>query len=313
MPAVAPHYFLNVPQLLERMRRGVNDQVAQKGGFGQRIYSRARAARARQKDNKPQSADAFWLWLANTVVFPTIRKKIVGKNLKALICGSAPLTPETQDYFSMLGIPVLQVYGLTETTGICTMDDPNHVVCGRVGPAIPGIEMRLGENDEIVVRGPNVFPGYWSRPQQTAEVLRDGWFQSGDQGEMDASGNWRIIGRIKNLIVLGSGHKITPETIEDEIAHHLPGAQQVVVAGNGRGYLSVIVTGNVTDQQVQAALDAVNPQLPHYKQVRAFCLRPEPFSIENGMLTANGKLKRDLISERMKNEIEDMYRVKQAV
>jgi long-chain acyl-CoA synthetase len=87
----------------------------------------------------------------------------------------------------------------------------------------------------------------------------------------------------------------------------------VVVAGNGRGYLSVIVTGNVTDQQVQAALDGVNPQLPHYKQVRAFCLRPEPFSIENGMLTANGKLKRDLISERMKNEIEDMYRVKQAV
>ena len=96
---------------------------------------------------------------------------MVGENLKALICGSAPLTPETQDYFSMLGIPVLQVYGLTETTGICTMDDPNHVAPGRVGPAIPGIEMRLGDNEEIVVRGPNVFPGYWNRPQQTAEVL----------------------------------------------------------------------------------------------------------------------------------------------
>ena len=313
MPTIAPHYFLNVPQLLERMRRGVDDQIAKKGGFGQAIYSRARAARLRQKDNKPQSGDAVWMWLANTVVFPTIRKKIVGENLRALICGSAPLTPETQDYFSMLGIPVLQVYGLTETTGICTMDDPNDVACGRVGPAIPGIEMRLGENDEIVVRGPNVFRGYWNRPQQTAEVLRDGWFRSGDQGEMNAAGNWRIVGRIKNLIVLGSGHKITPETIEDEIAHHLPGAQQVVVVGNGRGYLSVIVTGSVTDKQVQAALDAVNPQLPHYKHVRAFCLRPEPFSIENGMLTANGKLKRDLISVRMKNEIEDMYRVKQAV
>lgn len=313
MPTVAPHYFLNVPQLLERMRRAVDEQVAQKGGAADAIYSRAKAAWLRRKEEDARTGDPVWLWLANTVVFPAIRKKMVGENLKALICGSAPLTPETQNYFNMLGISVLQVYGLTETTGICTMDDPNHVAPGRVGPAIPGIEMRLSDNDEIIVRGPNVFPGYWNRPQQTADVLRDGWFHTGDQGEMDASGNWRIVGRIKNLIVLGSGHKISPETIEEEIARHLPAAQQVVVVGNGRGYLSAIVTGNVTAEQAQAALDAVNPQLPHYKQVRAFCLRSDPFSIENGMLTANGKLKRDVISARMKSQIEEMYRVKQAV
>jgi long-chain acyl-CoA synthetase len=307
MPAVAPHYCLNVPQLLERMRRGVDEQVAQKGGIAQTIYSRAKTAWTR-KGTRPQSGDGIWLWLADSLVFPTIRKKMVGENLKALICGSAPLTPETQEYFRMLGIPVLQVYGLTETTGICTMDDPANPVPGRVGPAIPGIEMRLGENDEIVVRGPNIFPGYWKRPQQTAEVLRDGWLHTGDQGEQDASGNWRIVGRIKNLIVLGSGHKIAPETIEDEIARLLPGVQQVVVVGDGRGYLSAIVTGTVTADQLQAALDAVNPDLPHYKQVRAFFLRPEPFSIENGMLTANGKLKRDLIAACMKNEIDSMYR-----
>ena len=313
MPATAPHYFLNVPQLLERMRRGVDDQIEKKGGLARAVYSRAKAAWTRRKEKRPQTGDSIWLWLANTVAFPAIRNKMVGENLKALICGSAPLTPETQDYFSMLGIAVLQVYGLTETTGICTMDDPDNVAPGRVGPAIPGIEMRLGENEEIVVRGPNVFPGYWNRPQQTAEVLRDGWFHTGDQGEMDAAGNWRIVGRIKNLIVLGSGHKIAPETIEEEIARHLPGAQQVVIVGNGRGYLSAIITGSVTAEQAQSALDAVNPQLPHYKQVRTFCLRPEPFSIDNGMLTANGKLKRDLISARMKREIEDMYQVKQAV
>jgi long-chain acyl-CoA synthetase len=313
MPATAPDYFLNVPQLLERMRRGVDEQIAQKGGVAHAIYSRAKAAWLRKKEQKSQLGDAVWLGIATSVVFPAIRKKMVGGNLKALICGSAPLIPETQDYFAMLGIAVLQVYGLTETTGICTMDDPNHVAPGRVGPAIPGIEMRLSDSDEIIVRGPNVFPGYWNRPQQTAEVLRDGWFRTGDQGEMDGSGNWRIVGRIKNLIVLGSGHKIAPETIEEEIARNLPGAQQVVVVGNGRGYLSAIVTGNVSGEQVQAALHAVNPDLPHYKQVRAFHLRQEPFSIDNGMLTANGKLKRDLISARMKNEIEDMYRVKQAV
>jgi long-chain acyl-CoA synthetase len=308
LPSVAPDYFLNVPQLLERMRRGIDEQLEKTGGIGLAIYSRAKSAWVREQEKRPTFGDGMWLWLANALVFPKIRAKMAGPNLKALICGSAPLSPETQLYFQMLGIPVLQVYGLTETTAICTMDDPQHVEPGRVGPAIPGIEMRLGENEEMIVRGPNVFPGYWNRPQQTAEVLRDGWFHTGDQGEMDASGNWRIVGRIKNLIVLGSGHKISPEAIEDEITRALPGAQQVVVIGNGRGYLSVIVTGTVTRQQVQAALDAVNPELPHYKQVRAFCLRPEPFSIDDGTLTVNGKLKRDLIASRMNREIEEIYR-----
>jgi long-chain acyl-CoA synthetase len=313
MRVVAPDYFLNVPQLLERMRRAVDEQLWQTGGIAQAIYSRAKAAWARKHEKRTQAGDALWLTLANGLIFPAIRKKMIGKNLKALICGSAPLTSETQLYFMMLGIRVLQVYGLTETTAICTMDDPNRVEIGRVGPAIPGMEMKLAENDEIVVRGPNVFSHYWNRPEQTAEALRDGWFHTGDQGEVNAAGNWRIAGRIKNLIVLGSGHKISPEPIESAIAKLLPEAQQVVVVGNGRGYLSAIVTGGVTAEKVQTALDAVNPELPHYKQVRAFVLRAEPFSIENGGLTVNGKLKRDVISNLMKSEIEDMYRVRQAV
>jgi long-chain acyl-CoA synthetase len=313
MRAVAPDYFLNVPQLLERMRRAVDEQLWQTGGVAQTIYSRAKAAWARRQEGQAKAGDALWLGLANRLVFPAIRKKMIGKNLRALICGSAPLTAETQLYFMMLGIRVLQVYGLTETTAICTMDDPNRVELGRVGPSISGMEMRLGENDEIVVRGPNIFHGYWNKPEQTAEALRDGWFHTGDQGEVNPAGNWRIAGRIKNLIVLGSGHKVSPEPIEGAIAKFLPEAQQVVIVGNGRGYLSVIVTGSVTSEQVQSALDAVNPELPHYKQVRAFTIRGEAFSIESGMLTVNGKLKRDVIAARMKNEIEEMYPVRQAV
>jgi long-chain acyl-CoA synthetase len=313
MRSVAPDYFLNVPQLLERMRRAVDEQLWQTGGVPQAIYSRAKGAWARKQEGQPQSGDATWLWLANKLVFPAIRKKMIGKNLKALICGSAPLSAETQLYFMMLGVRVLQVYGLTETTAICTMDDPNHVEVGRVGPAIPGMEMRLGENDEIVVRGPNIFQGYWNRPQQTAEALSDGWFHTGDQGEMNAAGNWRIAGRIKNLIILGSGHKISPEPIETTISRNLPDAQQVVIAGNGRGYLTAIITGKVEIAQVQVALDVVNSEMPHYKQVRAFVLREQPFTIESGTLTVNGKLKRDVIAAQMKNEIEEMYGVKQAV
>src|ERR1022692_4536669 len=216
--------------------------------------------------------------LANRLVFPTIRKKMIGSRLRALICGSAPLNVETQLFFMMLGIRVLQVYGLTETTAICTMDDPDsREIAGRAGPAISGVEMKLAENEEIVVRGPNIFPGYWNRPEETAKVLRDGWFHTGDQGEVDQSGNWKIVGRLKNLIILGSGHNIAPEPIEDKILQFLPGAGQVVVVGNARGYLTALITGKVSGEKAQAAMDRVNPGLPHYKQVRAFHIVDEAF------------------------------------
>ena len=227
MPSAAPDYFLNVPALLERMRKAVDEQLQKTGGVALEIYSRAKTAWLRKHEKQGNLMDSVWLGLANVAVFPTIRKKMMGPNLKALICGSAPLNVETQLYFMMLGIPVLQVYGLTETTAICTMDEPGHVEPGRVGPAIKGIEMKLGEDEEIIVRGPNIFPGYWNRPAETAKVLHDGWFHTGDQGEVDAAGNWRIIGRIKNLIILGSGHNIAPEPIEEELLKNIAGAQQV--------------------------------------------------------------------------------------
>lgn len=120
------------------------------------------------------------------------------------------------------------------------------------------------------------------------------------------------MGRIKNLIILDSGHNIAPEPIEDKLLQNLPGAQQVMLVGNGRGYLSAIVTGKVSREQAQVALDAVNPELPHYKQVRSFRIELEPFSIENGLLTAHGKLKRDLIAQRFQTQIEELYSQRQA-
>jgi long-chain acyl-CoA synthetase len=182
-----------------------------------------------------------------------------------------------------------------------------------VGPAISGIEMKVSEKEEIIVRGPNVFPGYWNRPEETAKVLRDEWFHTGDQGEVDEAGNWKIVGRIKNLIILASGHNIAPEPIEAKILQHMPDASQVVVIGNARGYLAALVTGKVSSEKVQAALDVVNPELPHYKQVRAFHVVDGPFTIDSGLLTANGKLKRDLIAERFRNEIDSMYQAAQTV
>ena len=139
---------------------------------------------------------------------------------------------ETQLFFMMLGIPVLQVYGLTETTAICTMDEPKRLRAGARGPSDSrrGNESRR-DNGEILVRGPNIFPGYWQRPAETAKALEGGWFHTGDQGEVDAKGNWRITGRIKNLIILNSGHNVAPEPLEDALARKLAGGAAVRAGG----------------------------------------------------------------------------------
>ena len=217
LQAAKPHYFLNVPTLLERVRRGIEENIAKGGGIAAKLFANARTSWFSKEAGKPCRFGWFWIALGNTAIFPTIRKRI-GPNLKALICGSAPLARETQLFFMMLGNPVLQVYGLTETTAICTMDEPGRVEPGWVGPAVPGIEMKLGAEQEILVRGPNIFPGYWNRPEETAKVLRDGWFYSGDQGEVNANGNWRIIGRIKNLLILSLRAQYRAGTHRREIA-----------------------------------------------------------------------------------------------
>jgi long-chain acyl-CoA synthetase len=311
----APDYFLNVPTLLERVRNRILETIQKRGGFAAAVFTRAERAYLQNQAGKAALVDSLALGLANRFMFPTIRKSI-GSNLKALICGSAPLAVETQLFFMMIGIPVLQVYGLTETTAICTMDEPGHVVPGRVGAAIPGVEMSLAENGEILVRGPNIFAGYWQRPAETAKALDGGWFHTGDQGEADASGNWCITGRIKNLIILNSGHNIAPEPLEQKLATLVPAAEQIVLIGNQRGFLTALITANSTngfkESSVQAALEAMNGELPHYKQIRAFHVVAEPFTIEGGLLTANGKLKRDAIASRYTAEIEQMYEKKSA-
>jgi len=306
-----PNYFVNVPLFLERVRRRIEESIAKRGGFAAKVFSGARRAYL----GEGGVIDRVYLKLANSIIFPTIRKG-VGANLKALICGSAPLAVETQKFFMMLGILVLQVYGLTETTAICTMDDPRHVEPGFVGPTIPGIEMKIGEGGEILVRGPNVFKGYWQKPEATAKALEGSWFHTGDQGEMNSNGNWRITGRLKNLLILNSGHNIAPEPLEEKLASLLPEAQQVMLMGNQRSFLAALVTIPSADgdhsARVQAALNAMNANQPHYKQIRGFAVLRQSFTAEDGLLTTMGKLKRDAIAARFGSEIESAYRQRPA-
>lgn len=306
----SPHFFLNVPTLLERVRRGVEEALSKRAAPIRSLFEKSRDSWQRKNAGHASVLDKLRVLIAEKLIFGKIKRRF-GRDLRALICGSAPLAPETQQFFQMLGIPVLQAYGLTETTGICTMDDPREIAePGYVGAAIPGIEMKTGENDEIVTRGPHIFPGYWNRPEETARVLRDGWFHTGDQGDRNSRGKWRVTGRIKNLIVLNSGHKIAPEPMEEKIARLLPAAQQVVIVGNGRGYLCALIAGTVEASAVQAAFEVVNRELPHYRQIRNFKVIGNVFTPESGLLTAMGKLRRDAVSARLAPEIDALFEEK---
>ena len=306
----SPNYFLNVPTLLERVRRGVEENLSKQAAPVRSLFEKSYAAWQQKNAGRASVLDRLRLLIAEKLIFNRIKQRF-GRDLRALICGSAPLAPETQQFFRMLGIPVLQAYGLTETTGICTMDDPrDHAEPGYVGAAIPGIEMKTGENDEIVTRGPHIFPGYWNRTEETARVLRDGWLHTGDQGKLNTHGKWCVTGRIKNLIVLNSGHKIAPEPLEEQIARLLPAAQQGVIVGNGRGYLCALIAGTVEPAAVETALEVVNRELPHYRQIRNFKMVGNAFTPESGLLTANGKLRRDAVNARFALEINAMYEEK---
>jgi long-chain acyl-CoA synthetase len=168
--------------------------------------------------------------------------------------------------------------------------------------------MKLGDFSEILVRGPNIFSGYWNRPEDTAKTLSNGWFHTGDQGERTPDGNWRVVGRLKNLLILSSGHNIAPEPLEEKLKGAIRGAQQVVLFGHGRSFLSALVTGEATLDEVEAAIAKLNMGLPHYRQIRAFYIEPRPMTVESGLLTANGKLRRDAIALHFREAIESMYR-----
>lgn len=306
MAVAKPNYFLNVPAVLERIRNGVGAKLEEQGGVGLALYQRGMAAYRKMLDGENTFFDNVSLGLAERLVFPKIKEKI-GPNLEFLISGSAPLTEDTQRWFQMVGIPVYQAYGLTETTGIVSLDDPDKVEPGKVGVPLEGQEIKIGEGGELLVRGPNIFQGYWRREDETKKALDDErWFHTGDQVEYDGP-NLRIIGRIKNLIIPESGHNIAPEPIEERFLQYCPKAESCMLVGHGRPYLAIIVTGDVQADNVEKAIEVINGEVPHYRKIRKWYRSREGFTVENGLLTANQKLRRRVIEDHFQQEIDTLY------
>ncbi len=305
MATAKPNYFLNVPAVLERIRNGVGAKIRERGGIALGLYERGIAASQAIAAGRGGFFDRVALGLAQRVVFGKIRTTI-GEKLDFVISGSAPLAEETQRWFQMLGIPVYQAYGLTETTGIVSLDEPDQVVAGRVGVALGGVEIRTSDEGELLVRGPNIFAGYWEMAQETADVIRDGWFHTGDQVEIER-GNIKIVGRIKNLIVPESGHNIAPEPLEEKFLAACPEATQCMIVGHARPFVAVLVPGRPPKSAIDRAIEQVNSDLPAYRKIRRAIVVDELFTPDNGLLTANQKLRRAVIERHFGSQIDAAY------
>jgi len=264
--------------------------------------------------------------VADVLVLRKIRAKTGGR-IRLLVSGGAPLGRETNEFFNALGFTLIEGYGLTETSPVITLNRPGAVKIGTVGQAIAGAEVRIAPEDgEVLVRGPIVMMGYYNKPDETAQVMSDGWFKTGDIGELDAEGYLKITDRKKDLLKTSGGKYVAPAPIEGRIRTH-PYVANVVVLGDRRKYASALIVPDfavlerehpgldraalTTHPPVLAALqghiDAINATLSSWETIKRFALLEEDFTIQGGELTPTLKVKRKVVEEKRKATIEKLY------
>src|SRR5262245_3347202 len=269
--------------------------------------------------------------LAHQLVFNKLHQSVGGR-LRFFVSGGAPLAQDIAEFFHAAGILILEGYGLTETCPALTANRYDHYKFGTVGPALPGVELRLAPDGEILARGPNIAQGYYKRPAETAEVfLEDGWFATGDIGEIDHDGFLRITDRKKDLIITAGGKNIAPQNLENLLKTD-PYISQALVYGDRRPYLAAGLTLDVEatrryasvygipgetapelagQPQIQQLLEArvahLNQQLAPYETIKQFIIAPTDFTLESGELTPTLKIKRQVVIQKYQEQIERLY------
>jgi long-chain acyl-CoA synthetase len=234
-------------------------------------------------------------------------KEYFGGRVRLLTSGGAPLPLEVAEFFAAAGLPILQAYGLTENVCVA-FNRPDNYKFGTVGPPMPGCEVRIADDKEILVRSEMMFSGYYKAPDETAKMFADGWLLTGDLGEFDADGFLKIIGRKKELIVTSTGKKVSPTLLENMLKeNHL--ISQAMVYGEGRSYLVALITLNATVQReiVQEIVDKVNRRVSSTESIKRFEILDRDFEVGRDEITPTGKLKRDVITDRFRDVIEKLY------
>ncbi len=294
MLAIRPTILTAVPRVLEVIRARVLGQVAREKPWRQRLFQMALSVGLKRVDNLPLSMAER---IADPLLGHLVRSKVqarFGGRLIAAMSGGARLDPEVGRFFLGLGIKIMQGYGQTEAGPVISANRPDAIRIETVGPALAGVDLRIADDGEILVRGALVMDGYWNRPRDTAQVLHDGWLRTGDIGELDR-GYLRITDRKKDIIVLSGGENISPAKIESMLMAQTE-IGQAVVTGDGRsGVCALVVSAEgYDDVAVGTAIQRANAKLAAPERVRKHAL-VQPFSIENGLLTPSQKIRRYLV------------------
>ena len=336
LPEVRPTLMCAVPRLYEKAYARVRGMVAasspaKRALFGWAVATGSAVSRRKRNGLPVPPLLAFRHALADRLVLSKVRAKFGGR-ARLFPCAGAPLSPEIEEFFHSVGVFICQGYGLTETTATVTCHDPARFHVGTVGTPLPGIEVRISEEGEVLVKGRTVMKGYWNRPAETAAAFRDGWLRTGDAGEICGDGTLRITDRIKDLIKTAGGKYVAPQGVETRIGAD-PLVEQVAVIGEGRSYVTALVvpafealerwaraagisfSGReelVRDERVldliRRTIDERTRDLAPWEKVRKFALLAREFSVEGGSMTPTLKIRRRAAAEQNRDAIEEMYR-----
>ena len=337
---VRPTFLVAVPRILEKAHARVqsNLEAARKQPVARRAVNWALAHGRERAGNGRRRLARITDRLADVLLFERVRG-VFGGRVRFFISGGAPLAPDIAEFFHIAGITVLEGYGLTETCGAATCTRPDAVRFGAVGQPLPGVELRIASDGEILIRGGNVMKGYFNCPEATAEVLdQEGWFHTGDIGHIDDQGRLTITDRKKDIIVTAGGKNVAPQNLENELKAGCPLVSQAVVVGDRRKYLVALVTLSadtardwaaagrlpgaadlVGDMErfcrhpevvgaIKGCVDQLNRKLPSYETIKRFAILPTDFTQESGELTPSLKVKRKVVVERHVGQIERLYR-----
>lgn len=332
-----PQMFMAVPRVWEKMQAALLAKIDaddRKGPLARRAIAAGIAAvEARMAGRTPSLALRAQLPIWDRLVFSKIRDGLGLSELRYAISGAAPISSDLLIFYEALGIEILEVYGMTESTAVITANESGKARIGTVGTPLPGIEVRLADDGEILARGPIVTPGYWRRDQATAETIdADGWLHTGDLGTMDDDGYVRIVGRKKELIITAGGKNLSPNNIEEAIKQRSPIIAQICAVGDDRPFIGALIvldaevlpgwcaTSEVPFTSVaqaaehpsviaelQRAIDAGNEQLARVEQVKKWRLVPSEWTAESEELTPSLKLKRNVIHSKYAEAIDGLY------
>ncbi|RMF10592.1 MAG: long-chain fatty acid--CoA ligase [Candidatus Neomarinimicrobiota bacterium] len=336
MMEVHPTVMTSVPRLYEKMYAKVLDKVSNDPPIRQKIFwwalgVGARAAKFLQRNQQPTGWLAFQFSIANKLVFSKLKERVGGR-IRYFVSGGAPLSKDIGEFFASANIPILEGYGLTETSPVITVNRIELYKFGTVGPPIEGVEVKIADDGEILCRGENVMKGYYNNPEATAEVLEpDGWFHTGDIGEFDEDGYLRITDRKKNLIVTSGGKNIAPAPLENALTKSKY-IEQCLVIGDKRKFISALIVPSfetlyewakannvstddheqlVQNEKVQALYNGVVEEamqdFARYEKVKKFVLMAQPWSIETGELTPKLSVKRKVVESKYKEMIDQIY------